>query len=132
MSQNISNYLYRILYTFTPHLYFAPLNPYFCFFQVFPDHPKVPPGWAYGECKDKKGLFPSNYAEKLPASKGDYVALTPTGTTPSQPSVGSGGGRSVGSIIAALNKQETLPISVAAPVGDGHEANEQDNHQVTM
>jgi hypothetical protein len=79
------------------------------FMQIFPDRPKVPPGWLFGSCKDREGLFPANYAEKLPESKGDYVELNPSSST-AQPS--AGGGRSVTSIIAALNSQKELPIAM--------------------
>ena len=79
------------------------------FMQIFPDRPKVPPGWLFGSCKDREGLFPANYAEKLPESKGDYVELNPSSST-AQPS--AAGGRSVTSIIAALNSQKELPIAM--------------------
>ena len=77
------------------------------FIKVFPEKPKVPPGWLFGSSKGKEGLFPANYAEKLPESKGDYVELNPSSSTSAaQP------GRSVTSIIAALNSQKELPIAM--------------------
>lgn len=68
----------------------------------------------FGSCKDKEGLFPANYAEKLPESKGDYVELSPSRSISSQSSVVSAGstGRSVSSMVAALNSQEKLPIAM--------------------
>ena len=94
--------------------------------QVFPDRPKVPPGWLFGSCKDKEGLFPANYAEKLPESKGDYVELNPSSSsTPAQPA-----GRSVSSIIAALNTQKELPI--AMPVAVAPETNETNQTPATV
>ena len=78
--------------------------------KVFPEKPKVPPGWLFGSCKEKEGLFPENYTEKLPESKGDYVELNPSNS--SQPFAATGGGRSVSSIIAALNNQKDLPIAM--------------------
>ncbi|XP_028409524.1 intersectin-1-like isoform X2 [Dendronephthya gigantea] len=79
---------------------------------VFPDRPKVPPGWLFGSCKEKEGLFPANYAEKLPPSKGDYVELNPAATNTAQQPAAASAGRSVSSIIAALNSQKELPIAM--------------------
>ena len=101
----------------------------FLFFKVFPDHPKVPPGWVYGECKDRKGLFPANYAEKLPESKGDYVDITPVPSSSSQPSTGR---RSVSSIIAALNSQDKLPIAPSMPAEGEREVKEEIKPQVIV
>ncbi|CAB4002935.1 intersectin-1 isoform X1 [Paramuricea clavata] len=100
---------YKVVYTFAPrNPDELPLNEGDQV-TVFPDRPKVPPGWLFGSCKDREGLFPANYAEKLPESKGDYVELNPSSST-AQPSAASG--RSVTSIIAALNSQKELPIAM--------------------
>jgi hypothetical protein len=78
----------------------------------------------FGSCKEKEGLFPANYAEKLPESKGDYVELNPS-SSPAQPT-----GRSVSSIIAALNSQKELPI--AMPVAVAPETNETNQTPATV
>lgn len=50
--------------------------------QVNPDHKNAPPGWLFGECNGKSGLFPENYAEKL----SDQLAATKdTGKVESSP-----------------------------------------------
>ncbi|XP_046849050.1 intersectin-1-like [Xenia sp. Carnegie-2017] len=52
---------------------------------VFPDRPKVPPGWLFGSCNDKEGLFPANYVEKstkstepVPTSSKETISQTAT------------------------------------------------------
>ena len=72
----------------------------------------MPPGWLFGSCKEREGLFPASYAEKLPPSKGDYVELNPASSNTLQQPPAAGAGRSVSSIIAVLNSQKELPIAM--------------------
>ena len=80
----------------------------------------MPPGWLFGSCKDKEGLFPANYAEKVPENKGDkgdYMELKPASSSGATQS-SSGVGSSVSSIIAALNSQKELPIAMPVVSAD--------------
>ena len=67
------------------------------------EYKNAPPGWLYGECQGRSGLFPENYAEKV------SVAEMKTGTQEPVKSAASpsdiSGSLSVKSLAAALSLQ---------------------------
>ena len=65
---------------------------YDCVLQVNPGHKGAPPGWLFGECNGKSGLFPGNYAEKMEeqpvaVERAEPVESTPTSAVAAGPNV---------------------------------------------
>ena len=71
--------------------------------QVDPDYKSAPPGWMYGECRGKSGLFPGNYVEKVSAAEATRAPPEPAKTTPDTTDVS--GSLTVSSLAAALSIQ---------------------------